>query len=211
MTWPFQRRRRLNRALHELRRPLQALMLLDVRAHPLASSDISARRGLLELTAVALEELECEVNGGSAGAPPRPVSCRELLLATIERWQPLAASRGGEIKVFWDAGSGVVEADAARLGRAFDNLIENALVHGLPPVTLTGTRVGSRLRITIADGGAAPVAGNGGSDPRHGHGLEIVSELAASHGGRFALRHGGAGAVAALELPLAEPEAALVA
>ncbi len=206
------RRRRLNRALHELRRPLQALMLLDGRDRPGGPSAAPARRGLLELTGAALEDLEREINGGRTTPLTRPVSCQELLLATLERWRPLVAARGAEIKVLWDAGSGVVNADAGRLGRALDNLIENALVHGGPPVVLTGSRVAGRLRITISDGGGGGRLGEEGRlDPRHGHGLAIVSEVAVAHGGRFALRRGGNGAVAALELPLAEPEAALAA
>ena len=41
-------------------------------------------------------------------------------------------------------------------------------------------------------------------DPRRGHGISIVSDLASAHHGRFALCRTGSGCVAALELPLVD-------
>ena len=49
-----------------------------------------------------------------------------------------------------------------------------------------------------------PILDCAGSDPRRGHGVKVVSEVAAAHSGRFALCRTGSGCVAALELPLAE-------
>ena len=49
------------------------------------------------------------------------------------------------------------------------------------------------------------------SDPRRGHGTDVVSRVASAHSGRFALCETGSGCVAALELPLAEPGYALAA
>lgn len=43
------------------------------------------------------------------------------------------------------------------------------------------------------------------SGGRRGHGLEVVGRIAAEHGGRFMVRPGPRGTVAALELPLAGP------
>ena len=203
-------RRSLNRALHELRRPLQALLLLD---HPPQGSVPSAagRRGLLELVATALDDLDREVNGGEAPVGSRRFSCREHLFACLERWRHAAASGGG-FRVYWDAGPAPVEGDPARLAQALDNLIANALEHGGPPIVVTGARVASRIRITVANGSADPAAGDnprprrgGSGDPRRGHGTEVISEVASAHRGRFALCHAGGGSVAALELPLAEP------
>lgn len=214
-------RRRLNRAMHELRRPLQALTLIDDGAGPPPSSPPAAgRRGLLELAACALADLDRAVNGGPAEPSTRRVSCRELVLACLERWRPAAADAGG-FKVFWDAGPALVEGDPARMAQALDNLIANALEHGGPPLVITGASVAGRLRITVANGSGRqdPAAqdlaglsngnGNGASrracrDPRRGHGTELVSEVASAHRGRFALCRTGDGCVAALELPLAD-------
>ena len=206
-----QHRRRLNRAMHELRRPLQALTLLDgERVSTEAHGPGPARRGLLELARSALAELDGEVNGSGAAPTPRQVSCRELLHATLERWRAAADASGG-IKLYWDAGPAFVVCDPVRMSQALDNLLANALEHGGPPLVVTGARVAGRLRITVANGagGGLDGAGRNGSengvdarDPRRGHGIELVSAVAADHRGRFALCHTGSGCVAALELPL---------
>lgn len=58
-------KRALNRALHELRRPLQALVLLEEGSGRLAATPPAAsRRGLLELAVSALRDLDGTINGG---------------------------------------------------------------------------------------------------------------------------------------------------
>jgi signal transduction histidine kinase len=203
-------KRALNRALHELRRPLQALVLLEERSgQPAAAPPVASRRGLLEVAASALQDLDGALNGATPARPTQRFSCREIVLACLERWRP-AAARAGGIRVYWDAGPAPVEGDAPRLAQAFDNLVANALEHGGPPVVVTGARVAGRIRITIANG-ASEKDKLGGDDPRRGHGTDVVSEVASAHRGRFALCQTGSGCVAALELPLAEPGYALAA
>jgi signal transduction histidine kinase len=197
-------RRALNRALHELRRPLQALVLLEERSgQPAAAPPAASRRGLLEVATSALAELDGALNGGASDRPAQRFACREVVLASLERWRPAAMHAGG-IRVYWDAGPAPVEGDPGRLAQALDNLLSNALEHGDPPVVLTGARVAGRLRITIANG-ARERSGRRRADPRRGHGTEIVSKVASAHRGRFALCRTASGCVAALELPLAEP------
>jgi signal transduction histidine kinase len=196
-------KRALNRALHELRRPLQALVLLeDTSEAPAAAPRIAGRRGLLELATSALRDLDGAVNGSEPTFVPERFSCRELVLRCLERWRPTAGRCGG-IRVYWDAGPAPVEGDPRRLTQALDNLMANALEHGRPPVVVTGARVAGRVRITVANGsGPEPPRG---ADPRRGHGTGIVSEVAGAHGGRFALCRTASGCVAALELPVVEP------
>jgi signal transduction histidine kinase len=202
-------KRALNRALHELRRPLQALVLMEEGSgQPAASPPAASRRGLLEVAASALQDLDGAVNGDSGTREPRRFSCREVVLAALERWRPAAAGSGG-IRVYWDAGPAPVEGDAVQMAQALDNLLANALEHGGPPVVLTGAKVAGRLRLTIANG--AGRAAEHGGDPRRGHGTDVVSRVATAHRGRFALCETGSGCVAALELPLAEPGYALAA
>lgn len=128
-------------------------------------------------------------------------------MACLERWRR-QASRSGGVRVYWDAGPAMVEGDATRLAQALDNLLSNALEHGGPPVVVTGARVAGRIRITIANA-LTTEREDRPPDPRRGHGTEVVSRVASAHGGRFALCRTGAGCVAALELPLAEPGYAL--
>jgi signal transduction histidine kinase len=207
-------RRALNRALHELRRPLQALVLLeDASRQPAAGPAAAGRRGLLELAAAAIDDLDLALNGGAPAAPPRRFSCRELVLGCLERWGPVAAEAGG-FRVYWDAGPAPVEGYPSRMAQALDNLIANALEHGGPPLVVTGARIAGRVRVTVANGaggrnGDRVVPREG--DPRRGHGTEVVSEVASAHHGRFAFCHTRSGCVAALELPLADREYARAA
>jgi hypothetical protein len=92
--WAARRREALNRALHELRRPLQMLALSQ--APPVAGSSP------LELALAALAQLDREINGGS-GEAPRVVSCRELVGGAVGRWRARAAIAGGSIVMRWFA------------------------------------------------------------------------------------------------------------
>jgi two-component system sensor histidine kinase MtrB len=208
-------RRALNRALHELRRPLQALVLLEESSgQPAAAPRAAGRRGLLELAASAIEDLDRTVNGETPAVAPRRFSCRELVLGCLERWRPMAAGAGG-FRVYWDAGPAPVEGYPSRMAQALDNLIANALEHGGPPLVVTGARVAGRIRVTVANGAGAPgdhgLEATTNGDPRRGHGTQVVSEVASAHRGRFALCHTRSGCVAALELPLADREYARAA
>jgi signal transduction histidine kinase len=209
-------RRRLNRAMHELRRPLQALTLLEPGDRPGAPDRGVGRRGLLELVSAALGELDRAVNGDTAPATSTRFLARDLVLGCIERWRPAAEGAGG-FRVLWDAGPAMIEGDPVRMAQAIDNLVANALEHGGPPLIVTGARVAERVRITVANGRTANGAGpplvaeangrNGSAraDPRRGHGTAVVAEIASAHRGRFALCRTEDGCVAALELPLADP------
>jgi two-component system, OmpR family, sensor histidine kinase MtrB len=197
-------KRALNRALHELRRPLQALLLLEDRGgRPAAAPQGASRRGLLELATSALQDLDGALNGGATLRQARRFSCRESVMACLERWRPQTPRAGG-IRVYWDAGPAPIEGDAPRIAQALDNLLANAIEHGGPPIVITGARVAGRIRITIANG-VQPGKTVRAPDPRRGHGTDVVSEVASAHGGRFALCQTRSGCVAALELPLAEP------
>jgi signal transduction histidine kinase len=203
------RRTALNRSLHELRRPLQALALAMPGARAAAETPAP-----LDLAIAALADLERAINGGDARPRFRPVSCRELLGGAVGRWRGRAKLAGGSVEFRWHAGAAAVVADPARLSQAIDNLIVNALEHGGPHVAVEARLGSGRLRIAVADDGRA-VRPDGWTDSpsqliarltgrrRRGHGLAVVREVAAEHGGRFALQRSDSGSVAVLELPLA--------
>lgn len=209
------RRSALNEAVHELRRPLQALAL--------ASGPRLERQGgvgeSIQLAAVALERLEREINGGPAprrgeAEPRRAVACESLARSAVGRWKARAALGGGSLELRWRAGEALVEGDRVELAQALDNLIVNAIEHGGPSVAVEGRRRGDdRLRVSVTDSGRAarPESRRGSPSEtiallrgrrRHGHGLAVVRRVTAEHGGRFALRCSERGSVAVLELPL---------
>jgi signal transduction histidine kinase len=200
------RRERLNRALHELRRPLQALVLA-VRQRPRSAP------AQLDLALDALETLDREVNGTAQIREMRPADARTLVEQAAERWRDEAGRRGRRIEIGWSANGSRVVCVRAQIARALDNLLSNALEHGRGPIRIAGTARDGRLRLMVADGtppapAAVPIPPasrlrRGSGDPRRGHGLRVVADVAAGHGGRFATcrHHGGMAAI--LELPLA--------
>jgi signal transduction histidine kinase len=196
------RRQALNRALHELRRPLHALVLAS-------GAQLGPGSHALRVALAALDDLDCEINGSRRRVELRPVDCRALVQPAVERWRGVAAATRRALTLRWRAGSASVMADPDRIAQALDNLIDNALRHGGLRVCVSAEVGANGVRITVHDTGGS-TATRGSLDPRRGHGLPIVKRVAAEHGGRFLLSRTGAGTTATLELPLA-PRAIAVA
>jgi signal transduction histidine kinase len=203
----------LNEALHELRRPLQALAL----AGSAESAGGSPRlEDSVQLAASALERLDREINGDPVVVVRTLVAARPLLEASLTRWRPRAALAGAKLELRWRAGEVVLEGDRCGLSQALDNLVVNAIEHGGPRVVVAATRAGAVLRIAVSDSGGkrrGRPARRRGIAParrlaerrRHGHGLRVVRRIVALHGGRFELRRSANGTAAVLELPLLGP------
>jgi signal transduction histidine kinase len=197
------RRSALNEAMHELRRPLQALSL----ALPTRLPDDLAVSSSLRLATAALDRLDSEINGSQPEADAHtPLAARPLLEESLTRWRAEAKSAGRELRLVWRAGEPTVRADRCELAQAVDNLISNALVHGGGKVGIEARASGNWLSISVRDGGPParmprPGAGRP-SRGRHGHGLRVVARVARAHGGSFALRRHGRGTEAMLRLPL---------
>lgn len=117
-----QRRSALNQALHELRRPLQAIALAS--SGPAGSPPVL--QSSVQLAAAALDRLDHEVNGGGLQRPPEEMELRSLLEAAVRRWQARASLGGGALKLRWRAGRAVVVGNRVELAQALDNLIVNA-------------------------------------------------------------------------------------
>jgi two-component system sensor histidine kinase BaeS len=200
------RRSAINEAIHELRRPLQALAL----SAPASSPGVG--ESSMRLAAAALERLELAVNGGDPGLHREPVRCDELLRTAVARWQIGAAVEGGELALRSAEAGAVVAGDPAELGQALDNLIVNAIEHGGARIVVESAVGQGGVRLMVSDFGPRPRAALRG-DPftvaverfsgrrRRGHGLAVVRRTAARHGGRFVLEHASGGSRAVLELP----------
>jgi signal transduction histidine kinase len=218
------RRTVLNERLHELRRPLQALVLMAPR--PARPDAPPWDDGPVEMAAAALAALEREINGERGDGPTAVVALRPLLEAARRRWHRQAAMSGARLALRWDADEAAVEGNRFELAAALDNLIANALEHGGGSVELAADLAGDRICLAVVDSGSgagrralardALVKGRDArrrrdSRPfgrltgraRHGHGLRLVRRTAARHGGAFALHKGERGTSAVLELPLA--------
>jgi signal transduction histidine kinase len=212
------RRTALNRALHELRRPLQVLAL-GSGPRPLA---VSGPDDPVQLAAAALERLDREINGDPAAPVWGRVECRSLLRSAVGRWQARARIAECSLELRWNAGQAIVDGDRFALAQALDNLIVNAIEHGGSSIVVAARLRGGRLRIVVADSGRASRSRSRRESPaaviarlsgkrRHGHGLAVVRGVASAHEGRFALRRSERGSLAVLELPLADGETGLAA
>ncbi len=218
------RRTALNRALHELRRPLQALVLASSAPRPAVAAEGSLGTGdagpvgsddPVALTAAALDRLDREINGDSPVPLWGPVDGHALLGSAVGRWQARARVSECSLELRWNAGRAIVDGDRFALAQALDNLIVNAIQHGGSSIVVAGRLRHDRLRIAVADSGRASRPRTRRESPaevvarltgrrRHGHGLAVVRGIANAHRGRFALRRSERGSLAVLELPLAD-------
>jgi signal transduction histidine kinase len=206
------RRAALNRSLHELRRPLQALSLVSSQlgsAPPAPARTAVVTRETVDAALAALADLDREVNRLPSGPSPRPVAAAALVHAAVERWRGPAAARGRSLVVRCDLDGVRLLADPRRLERALDNLIANALEHGALNVAVVAASGPRGVRISIGDGGPPWRPRPRRRDPRRGHGLKIAGRIAREHGGRLLLDRSDGGTEAVLELPPApEPVSA---
>lgn len=199
------RRSALNEALHELRRPLQAVALAT--GAPAAGGVEDS----MDLAAAALERLDREINGGPLEPSVAAIDARSLTQAAVGRWQARVRLGDGSLELRWNAGAALVRGDRRALAQALDNLIVNAIEHGGPSIVVSARRRERWLRIAVVDSGRdsrsrrvdpATMLARISGRRRRGHGLSVVRRVALRHDGRFVLQRSGRGCTAVLELPL---------
>jgi signal transduction histidine kinase len=207
--WAGRRRTALNEAVHELRRPLQALALAVPGA---GRAERAGVEWSLQMAAVALERLDREINGEAVAAARAPVLVRPLLESAVGRWRGRATLAGGSLDLEWWGADTVMEGDRCAIAQALDNLIVNAIEHGGPAIVVAARLGEGKLRVSVTDSGrgARPRSRRQGPAEliawlsgrrRRGHGLRVVRRTAAAHGGDFRLRCSERGSEAVLELP----------
>jgi signal transduction histidine kinase len=186
------RRRLLNEALHELRRPLQELALRGV-------ADGTASAWITQAGA-ALAELDSLINGrGRMTRTSERFSAGELLGSCKERW---AESR--PIRFELTDPNVPLLGDRHGIGAALDNLIANAVEHGRGPVLVRGSRNNGSLTLSVSNQRKRGQLRSARPDARRGRGLRIAEQIAVEQGGRLEPRlHSGDLVVARLVLPVA--------
>lgn len=129
----------------------------------------------------------------------------------------LARHRARGVKARVEPGLPLVHCDAALVVQALENLLDNALKHGAPPVELLARRIAGDLVLAVRDRGPGvppsererlfdafrrgPAAGGRGA----GIGLALGRAVAQAHGGTLRLRaRGHGGSAFELVLPLTE-------
>ncbi|MBV8430587.1 MAG: HAMP domain-containing histidine kinase [Solirubrobacterales bacterium] len=198
-------------ACHELRGPLTAVRLGLEPPGP-ALQLPSARRRAIELelgrATLALDDLAAlgdspESIAGEARA--ELVDVAELCADCVEAWSAAAARRGVGLRLQGVRPESWVAAERLRLAQAVDNLLANAIEHGGGEIQVSLRSDPDSIRIEVIDGGPglpAPVEELIRSRRRagRGHGLAIVSGVAAAHGGRLITAPSQRGARMVLEL-----------
>lgn len=194
------RRERTDRALHELRRPLQALLLTSRPAEE------GERLTAIDLALAALHDLELVLDGGQPeighSRPLATPTWSRLLRDTTDRWQQAAWLRGGKIsyRCLIDGAGTLPEGVAIAVSRALDNLVLNALTHGGARVEITVVAQPPGIEVRVADSGSPPPIPPAPRQIRR-KGLKVVAEIADRLGGRFDLDRNKNGCLATLSLP----------
>ena len=185
---------------HELRAPMA---VIDGSASELRADwdelPIAMRNDLLEgirSSADRLRRLAADLStasrvyGDTLTLHPDEVSLSQALSSASRRGR----AAGFDVPIVVEAPQDVqIHADPVRLGQALDNLIDNAVRHGRPPVRLLGLVDGDTVRIRVSDSGPGVPRdlephlferfAIGGPAGATGLGLYLVREIARGHGG----------------------------
>jgi two-component system sensor histidine kinase KdpD len=140
------------------------------------------------------------------------VPADELVGAALTRLEDELGDRAVEVDVEPEL---LLWIDPVLFEQVLINLVENALKHAAPPLTVRVRRAGARIAIEVADRG--PGVGERGSRlferlvrassaPGAGLGLAVVRAIAVAHGGEVAARdRPGGGASFEVLIPAGTP------
>jgi two-component system OmpR family sensor kinase len=198
-------RRFVNDASHELRTPLTLLsteLELALRRPRTAVELEQTLRAAAEDTAglIALADTLLAVGvqpGQSATAPAIDLSA--LLTGLLDRYQHSAGLPDTTLHRRIAAGL-TVRGDATRLQQVITNLLDNAVRHGTPPITITATHVDGFVQVAVHDTGPGmdPAflphaverfsrADTARTTPGTGLGLSLIDTIVRTHHGQLHL------------------------
>ena len=211
---------------HDLRTPLQRLRgAVELGLN--GPQQITALRCALEKAqvqseaALALFEAVlriCEVEAGGARQRFEPIELGQLAASMCEMYGP-ALEDGGRTVLCANGDPVMVRGDCELLVQLVTNLLDNAALHTPPGTTVTvSTRADAAgAELVVADTGpGVPEAdrdrivrrfvrlNHGRTTKGHGLGLNLVTAIAAAHGGRIAVEDNKPGLRVTLSLPLAQ-------
>ena len=137
------------------------------------------------------------------------------LTETLRSAAARSRAAGTKVTIRLEApGEAVLRADPERLAQALDNLVDNAVRHGAPPIGIVGS-INDEVRITVTDGGRGvppelvprlfEAFANSGDSAGRGLGLNLVREIARRHGGEAVYHPPAEGAPSAFEIRLPQP------
>ncbi|HMO01225.1 MAG TPA: ATP-binding protein [Miltoncostaeaceae bacterium] len=211
----------LDRAVHDLHGPLTVIRGLCL------GLERCDRRAERRRTIALIDAEVLRIARGLAGlvapdeAPAGSADLAVLARAAAERFAAVGRERAVTVRLLRAAAPAPVAGDPARLERALDNLMRNAVRHAgtAGTVTIRVSCADGRAEVRVRDGGrGVPAAdreaifmpGIRGSAPEgrgSGLGLAIAREIAEEHGGTLTLDAAGPGACFRLRLPLLAPSA----
>jgi signal transduction histidine kinase len=211
------KRRFVAEASHELRTPLARLRAeLDLARRPTrTAAEIRTALDQIELHAVHLTSLSDSLLSllSTQERQPDPEPCRiREVLNTLRS----VSDRPFTIELPSDPRPILVRCDVHGLVGALSNLVENAYIHGAPPVVVSALPNDSEVVITVRDHGPGiseqlgvmafepfvrgPDAAEGGA----GLGLAIVAQTILHSGGTIAIDDADPGCLVTIRLPLIE-------
>ena len=208
-------------ASHQLRTPLTALRLRleEARAgHVAASTARELDTGMAEVDRLAaiIEELLLLSRAEDRELAGEPVDLAAAVHRAESRWRAAAVAGGAHLNIANGRDAGAAWCAAADVDRALDALIENALHYAASGGDVILRALPGRIEVLDHGPGLAPGeeelvferfrrGAAAPSKPGSGLGLSIARMLARAWKGDVRLRNrAGGGAIATIELPLAQ-------
>jgi two-component system sensor histidine kinase KdpD len=208
----------LSSVSHDLRTPLAVITAAASSARD-SAVPAAVRQELLSTIADEARRLErmlgnlLQLTRMETGLTPARewVPIDELIGGALTRLERIVGDRAVRVDAPVDV---AVPVDPVLFEQALINLIENAVRHGAPPITIKASRIGDKVTIEVSDRGPGIAAGDeervfekfyrASPAPGAGLGLAVVRGIVRAHGGDVhAVASPGGGARFIVDMPAA--------